>query len=128
MKEIKMQRGGKREGAGRKPGSINRATAIKRAARELGDIKGTRAQQAVSAAVVLGLVDESAKWLDLLNQKDPWLRFRVMVYLTDRRDGKPKQAVELDADIKTTLANMTTEQLQQHVEELAGRLGFVKGQ
>lgn len=36
---------------------------------------------------------EQARWMELLNAKDERLRFDVLKYLTDRRDGKPAQGV-----------------------------------
>jgi hypothetical protein len=40
-----------------------------------------------------GWSGEQARWLELLNAKDDRLRFDVIKYLTDRRDGKPAQGV-----------------------------------
>ena len=57
--------GGKRKGAGRRPGSggLERKTALKIAAPL---IYGKSATEAVSAASILASVDEKAKWLELL--------------------------------------------------------------
>jgi hypothetical protein len=71
-------RGGKRPGAGRKPNYLKR----------LG-IK------ALTAAEILAHHDEPDLWRGLLTHKSPDIRLRTLQYLTDRRDGKPKQAVNL---------------------------------
>jgi hypothetical protein len=92
-----MPRGGKRQGAGRKPGSINRITALRNANQELREIKGQRAREAVTAAAVLGAIDEMGTWLKLV--ADPRTRLDAMKYLTDRRDGKAQQGIDLHADI-----------------------------
>ena len=92
---IKSHRGGKRPGAGRKPGSIERVTAIRQAREPLQLIKGSRAERAVTAAAVLGLIDEAKAWLRLLKDKRGKTRLTALMYLTDRRDGKAKQAVEM---------------------------------
>jgi hypothetical protein len=72
------RRGGKRPGAGRKPNYLKR----------LG-IK------AITAAEILAHVNEPELWQGLLNHKSPDVRLRTLQYLTDRRDGKAKQAVEV---------------------------------
>jgi hypothetical protein len=78
-----MSRGGKREGAGRKPGpqlpQVDRGTASR--------------VLAMPADVKSGWPGEHARWMELLNAKDERLRFDVLKYLTDRRDGKPYQGV-----------------------------------
>jgi len=92
--EIKMASGGKRPGAGRKPGSVNKITALKNAEPEIKEIKGEAARRAVTAAAVLGCIDEMAMWLKLLKDKDPGVRMKALCYLTDQRDGKAEQKIE----------------------------------
>jgi hypothetical protein len=75
-------RGGKRPGAGRKPNYFKR----------LG-IK------AITAAEILAHVNEPELWKGLLNHKSPDVRLRTLQYLTDRRDGKAKQAVEVSGGL-----------------------------
>lgn len=87
-----MKRGGKRAGSGRKSGSVNRLTALKDSAAVLKEIKGNAARKAVTAAAILCAIDEMGEWLGLV--KDPKTKFAAMCYLTDRRDGKAKQALE----------------------------------
>jgi hypothetical protein len=74
----KNLRGGKRPGAGRKPNYLKR----------LG-IK------AITAAEILAHHDEPELWKGLLTHKSPDVRLRTLQYLTDRRDGKAKQAIEV---------------------------------
>ncbi len=78
----KSKRGGKRIGAGRKPNYLKR----------LG-IK------AITAAEILAHVDEPELWQGLLTHKSPDVRLRTLQYLTDRRDGKPRQAVDVSGGI-----------------------------
>jgi hypothetical protein len=75
-------RGGKRLGAGRKPNYLKR----------LG-IK------AITAAEILAHHDEPELWKGLLTHKSPDVRLRTLQYLTDRRDGKAKQAVEVSGGL-----------------------------
>ena len=75
-------RGGKRPGAGRKPNCLKR----------LG-IK------AITAAEILAHVNEPELWKGLLNHKSPDVRLRTLQYLTDRRDGKAKRAVEVSGGL-----------------------------
>jgi hypothetical protein len=75
-------RGGKRPGAGRKPNYLKR----------LG-IK------AITAAEILAHHDEPELWKGLLTHKSPDVRLRTLQYLTDRRDGKAKQAVEVSGGL-----------------------------
>jgi hypothetical protein len=79
---VKRPRGGKRIGAGRKPNYLKR----------LG-IK------AITAAEILAHHDEPELWRGLLNHKSPDIRLRTLQYLTDRRDGKPKQAVSVSGGL-----------------------------
>jgi len=78
-----MAHGGKRIGAGRKPGSH---TAAQLAAMDV-------------AANVLGAVDQVAIWKKLLRSRDQKLVLDVMKYLTDRAHGKPTQRQEVHEHI-----------------------------
>lgn len=71
-------RGGVRVGAGRKPNYLKR----------LG-------MEPLTAAKILANVDELEMWLGLLRDADRKIALDTLKYLTDRRDGKAKQAVEL---------------------------------
>ena len=85
-----MPRGGSRTGAGRKAGSVERKTALRIAAPL---IQGMTAKEAVTAAAILAAVDEKALWLEELG--NPKNRLAALMYLTDKRDGKARQAMEL---------------------------------
>jgi hypothetical protein len=78
-----MASGGKRQGAGRKPG--------KRTRRSI--------QAQVQAGGILeGLGEEAAwKWAfqTAKKRRDAKTVVDILKYLTDRRDGKPKQALEI---------------------------------
>jgi predicted DNA-binding ribbon-helix-helix protein len=77
-------KGGARPGSGRKPKRIS--TIAKNLPR-------------ATAAMILSEINESGEWLRLLRSSDLKLRFDVLRYLTDRRDGKPSQQWKLsDAD------------------------------
>ncbi len=80
--EQRSKRGVKRNGAGRKPNYLKR----------LG-IK------AITAAEILAHVNQPELWHGLLHHKSPDVRLRIFTYLTDRRDGKPKQAVDVSGGI-----------------------------
>jgi hypothetical protein len=89
-----MPRGGKRPGAGRTKTKLSTTGKLKKA----------------TAEEILAKVDETAVWADLLNAMtvipmkdapalnvpDRRLRFDVMKYLTDRRDGKAPQSVDMN--------------------------------
>jgi len=95
-------RGGKRPGAGRKPDYLKR----------LGITP-------MKAAEILAHHDEPPLWSGLLNSKSEDVRFRTLSYLTDRRDGKPKQQVDVSGGLMHAhtvyrdprLANLSAEEL-----------------
>lgn len=72
-----MTHGGKRTGAGRKPGA--RAFVMRS-----------------KAEAILATVNEEVIWQRLLRCRNARIVLDAMKYLTDRRDGKPVQAVGLD--------------------------------
>ncbi len=74
-----MGRGGARPGAGRKSNAV-------------------KAFVRVSAAEVLGDIDEKERWKHYLHHHDPKIAFEALKYLTDRRDGKPSQALMLSGN------------------------------
>ena len=80
-------RGGKRQGAGRKPGSVSAAKArLQQTARDV-------------AAQVLSEVDAVAVWKKLiLQQEKPQVVAQVMEYLTDRVHGRPAQTIQGSAE------------------------------
>src|SRR6478752_9110070 len=90
-----MSHGGKREGAGRKPGSVNRLTVAKK--RTLTEIAGDYTAEAIKTLVAI--------------MKDPnapaAARTTAANSILDRGHGKPKQPIEHDLN----LDNLTDEQL-----------------
>lgn len=73
-----MPSGGKRAGAGRPTNPV-------------------RIVRKVMAEEILGCVDEKALWGGLLSSEDERIRLDTLKYLTDRRDGKPRQTIEASA-------------------------------
>jgi hypothetical protein len=90
----KSGRGGKRPGAGRKPGSVNRTTAIRQALKGPQEIKRSAGQRAVTAAEILASVDEVRLWVSLLRCADPKVRRDARTFLINQRTETAKQALE----------------------------------
>jgi hypothetical protein len=86
--KVKGKIGGRRPGAGRKPDYFKR----------LGITPLTAAQ-------ILQRYDEREAWHWFLKHKNPAVRFKAWEYLTDRRDGKPKQAVDLSGTLNHAVAS-----------------------
>lgn len=80
--EFKRARGGKRPGAGRKPNYFKRL-----------------ATKPLTAAEILAQFDERGAWKRFLTHPDPEIALKAQMYLTDRRDGKPRQAVDVSGGI-----------------------------
>jgi hypothetical protein len=74
--------GGKRPGAGRKPDYVKR----------LGITP-------VNAAQIMARYDEHEAWGWFLKHPSASIRLQAWQYLTDRRDGKPKQAVDVSGTL-----------------------------
>lgn len=49
-----------------------------------------------TAAMILAVVDEQSKWLQFINSDDERLAFDTMKFLTQMRDGRPKQQINVD--------------------------------
>jgi hypothetical protein len=77
-----MPKGGKRNGAGRKPKPRIPIVATK-----------SIASRVLAAKPANDWPGEEERWMELLNARDDRLRFDVLRYLTDRRDGKPAESV-----------------------------------
>jgi hypothetical protein len=114
--------GGKRPGAGRKKGSINVLTALKRGETEINQVQGAKAKKAVAAAVILGVVDEVKLWAELLESPREAIRLDALKYLTDKRDGRAKQAVEVTGDM--AIRQMSDEELLRRWTNLASSLNI----
>lgn len=84
-----MARGGKREGAGRPEGAINKVSAdIRAAAQEYSD-------QALQVLVKVATAGESEA-----------ARVAAANAILDRAHGKPKQAVDVNADVNATITEL----------------------
>jgi hypothetical protein len=70
--------GGKRPGAGRKPDYFKRLQV-----------------KPLTAAQILARYPED----EALEHEEPEIRLKARIYLTDRRDGKPRQAVDVSGGI-----------------------------
>lgn len=87
-----MARGGKREGAGRPKGAVNRATAdIREAAQVYSD-------QALQVLVKVATEGESEA-----------ARVAAANSILDRAHGKPKQSVDVDANVQAAVTKITRE-------------------
>jgi len=95
-----MARGGKRPGAGRKPLPL---TVVRRAV-------GTFNK--ATAAEILATINELETWGQLLQDEDPNIRLKAVMYLTDRRDGKAEQTIRH--------GNATDDSFERLAEILAG--------
>lgn len=84
-----MPRGGKREGAGRPKGAVNKATAdIREAAQQFTD-------QALAVLVEVMTQGDSAA-----------ARVAAANSVLDRGHGKPKQSLDVDADIRAQVTEI----------------------
>ena len=94
-----MPKGGKREGAGRKPKPQVPFVPKAKATSVLSCLGQKRGDKE--------LPTEEQMWLDLLAVPDLRLRFDVLKYLTDRRDGKPVQPVVGDEARPPVMINIS---------------------
>jgi hypothetical protein len=87
MSELKPKGklGGKRQGAGRKPNYLKRLGVTP-----------------VNAAQIMARYDEHEAGDGFLKHPSPSIRLQAWQYLTDRRDGKPKQAVDISGNLNHT--------------------------
>jgi hypothetical protein len=74
--------GGKRRGAGRRPRDLDRWIAA-------------RGLKPATAAEILERADERAIWYKLLHSEDEAIVLRTIMYLTDRREGRPAQQINV---------------------------------
>ncbi len=87
-----MARGGKREGAGRPQGATNRAT------RAFKEVASEYSEQALSVLVdVMENGDSAAARVSAANS------------ILDRAYGKPKQAVDVDANVRAAVTRIERE-------------------
>ena len=131
-----MPRGGKRPGAGRPSGHINRKTALKVALAKAPETRQaveehlserrhlrerlirqpqSTAAKAVKAAEILATVEETGLWHEHLFSPDPKVAFWALQYLTDQRDGKPGPRKDVvKADSLATRSDAELEYFIQH--------------
>jgi hypothetical protein len=88
-----MTHGGRRPGAGRKPGARALVTRTK-------------------AEGVLATVDEATLWQRLLHSRNERILFEALKYLTDRRDGKPIQSTQVEGHL-----GLSVEEIMQRLHE-----------
>ncbi len=81
----KRKLGGKRLGAGRKPNYLKRLGVTP-----------------VNSAQIMTQYDEHEAWGWFLKHPSASIRLQAWQYLTDRRDGKPKQAVDISGNLNHT--------------------------
>src|SRR6185312_145128 len=72
--------GGRRKGAGRKPGSVKGITKI------VSELPAPLTK--ATAGQILGLQDEYVLWARHLHSKDPRIALDALKYLSDKRDGR----------------------------------------
>jgi hypothetical protein len=77
-----MANGGRRPGAGRPKGSLNK---VKLVATDI-------------AAQALASVDQVKVWRDLMESKDERIKLEALKYLSDRTYGKAPQSLRLQGD------------------------------
>ena len=86
-------RGGKRDGAGRKPRTIN--TVVKKLPKD-------------TASLILAEIKANQKWVRLANSEDERVQLDVLKYLTDRAFGKAPQELKNTGEltIKRVIADL----------------------
>ena len=110
------RRGGKRQGAGRKPKPKIELKANKGIASTVLATLGGKYKNVT-------LPSEQDLWFGLLLQKeDPRLRLDTLKYLTDRRDGKPAQGVFV-GDTRETARDLDFGDLPMPSSDLARKAG-----
>jgi hypothetical protein len=98
--------GGRRRGAGRRPRDLDKWIAA-------------RGLKPASAAEILERADERAIWYRLLHSADEAIVLRTVMYLTDRREGRPAQQINVTSFGVTVTADEVA-QAKAIVRELAG--------
>jgi len=96
--------GGKRPGAGRRPRDLDKWVAA-------------RGLKPATAAEILDRADERRIWRRLLNSEDETIVLRAVTYLTDRRDGRASQQINITQN-NIQLTAEETERARAVVREL----------
>src|SRR5258708_37996043 len=74
-KQTNFRWGGKRAGAGRKRGKVQKVV------------------RRYTAEDILDAIDEIVEWKPLLQSENEKIKLTALIYLTDRRDGKARQPI-----------------------------------
>ena len=98
--------GGRRRGAGRRPRDIDKWFAA-------------RGLKPATAAEILDRADERRIWYGLLDSDDEAIALRALTYLTDRRDGRAAQQINV-TQIGVTITADEIERARAIVRELRG--------
>jgi hypothetical protein len=84
--------------------------------------KAVTARKGLQAAEILENVDEVKIWRELLESDDLRVKADAIKYLTDRRDGKAKQTIEMSEADK--LKSLSDEELRRQLDEELKSLGW----
>jgi hypothetical protein len=76
---------------------------------------GSAAARAVKAADILATVDELKLWHSHLVSSDPKVAFCALQYLMDQRDGKAKQASDVNVT-RSNLSHRSDEELRYYLD------------
>jgi hypothetical protein len=98
--------GGRRRGAGRRPRDLDRWIAA-------------RGLKPATAAEILERADERAIWYRLLHSEDEAIVLRTITYLTDRREGRPAQQINVTS-LGVQVSASDIAQAKAVVRELVG--------
>jgi hypothetical protein len=102
------QRGGKRPGAGRKKGTIERITIAKQAIAD-------RVFDYVQQKTGQSLVD---LWFPLVTSEEPLVRIKALSYMTDRLEGKARETIVHEGNINHTLTDSDREAAKNVIQRL----------
>jgi hypothetical protein len=103
-----IKRGGKRKGAGRKKGTIERITIAKRAVAE-------RVFDYVEARTGMSLID---LWFPLVTSEEPLVRIKALSYMTDRLEGKARETIVHEGNINHTLTEADRDAAKNVIQRL----------
>ena len=101
--------GGKRTGSVRRPRDVDKWIAA-------------RGLKPATAAELLERADERRIWYRLLHSADEAVVLRALMYLTDRRDGRAAQQINVTA-VGVTVSAEQIERARSLARELRGQIG-----
>lgn len=76
---------------------MERKVALKKVEPEIKIVRASAAGKAVTAALILASVDEQGLWAKHLLSEDEKVSLDALKYLSDKRDGKAKQSLDVKA-------------------------------